>query len=288
MSDCVKTSISRCDMCGSDYPTSINVYRGKGIRIPSDNNHFNVLVFVLKGRVSVGDSIETKFIIDSGKFTLMDSSLLYFTTSDDDFVVTYHFNNILSNCTRTFSSRLLSFEGKDIDGDFPAVLEIKSQILNLITGVLDILKEKEVCSHYLNIKMEEMLISLTMFYPLEDLYAVFYRILSENPDFRTFVYSNFEHVNYSVEEFAKVANMSKVTFVRTFQKNFNQSPAVWLREKKCESIINDIVLTQIPFSELSYKYSFSSPAYFTLFCKKHWGKAPNELRKENLYRVRKV
>ena len=55
-----------------------------------------------------------------------------------------------------------------------------------------------------------------------------------------------------------------------------------------ESIINDIVLTQIPFSELSYKYSFSSPAYFTLFCKKHWGKAPNELRKENLCRVRKV
>ena len=38
----------------------------------------------------------------------------------------------------------MSFEGKDIDGDFPAVLEIKTQILNLITGVLDILKEMKI------------------------------------------------------------------------------------------------------------------------------------------------
>ncbi len=287
MNDITKAIINRCEMCGSDYPSTIKTYKGQNVRIFSDYNHFNVLIFVLEGEVKVGDVSDPRYVIGARNFTLMDSSLLYTTSGEETLVVSYHFNNILSNCTRTFLNRFLGFDEDKVLSDNDSVLPIKEQILGLVTGVMRVLDEQSVCSHYIDIKIEEMLISLTMYYSLEELFGVFHQIASENLDFRSFIMSNYEQVE-SVEEFAKVANMSKITFVRTFQKAFGISPAMWLREKRCESIISDIVLTQIPFSELSYKYSFSSPAYFTLFCKKRWGKTPNELRKEKLNRVCKM
>lgn len=289
MGECEKSLIRKCEMCGSGYPSSIKVYKGAGVNIYSDfNNQFNVLLFVVSGKIIIDNHNSPSQSISEGEFVLMEPKGRYSTVTEDSYVVAYHFNSILSNCTRTFLNRFLSYE-RVIDDKFSVCssLPIKSQIRNILLGVVSVLEETDVCPHYYDIKIEEMFICLTMYYSLDELFTIFYRLVSEDLDFRSFVYSNYEQVE-SVDNFAKLASMSKITFIRTFQKNFGISPSTWLRDKKCESIIKDIVLTQIPFSELSYKYSFSSPAYFTLFCKKRWGKTPNELRKEKVLNASKV
>lgn len=45
-------------------------------------------------------------------------------------------------------------------------------------------------------------------------------------------------------------------------------------------VYKDITMTDIPFSELADKYSFSSPAYFATYCKKTFGRNALELRRE--------
>lgn len=285
-----KINVKDCDICASNYPSIIEIHETEGAIVFNKCGCYSVLCFVLSGELSVIDENgqELNYTkIYSSQFTLINPFCTYIASTSQTKVVLFYFNAVLSSCTRTFLKRFLPVLKDAPRNDFPMVLELVPMIQNQIESMCELLKGKEVCPHYYDIKTEELFICLTLYYPLNELYKVFSSLITEDLDFRSFVLSNYMYV-HTVEEFAKLANMSRATFNRTFQKTFGMSTSVWLRDKMCEEIIKDIVLTKVAFSELAYKYAFSSPAYFTLFCKKRWGKTPNELRKENLQDVVKV
>ena len=82
----------------------------------------------------------------------------------------------------------------------------------------------------------------------------------------------------NVEKLAELANLSPTTFNRRFKKTFGISFAQWLEKRKAEDILRDIRMTDKTFSEIADAHGFSSAAYFTTFCKRHFGKTPKELR----------
>ncbi len=87
---------------------------------------------------------------------------------------------------------------------------------------------------------------------------------------------------FDVKEFAVRANMSLSTFNRRFKETFNDTAKNWLLLRKQEFVEHDITLSNLTFNEIAEKYSFSSTSYLVTFCKKYFGKTPNELRKEAL------
>ena len=107
----------------------------------------------------------------------------------------------------------------------------------------------------------------------------FWPILGEDIDFKDFILANYKRI-LDVKEFAGAANMSLSTFNRKFKETFNDTAKHWLMSRRDESIYKDITMTDIPFSELADKYSFSSPAYFATYCKKTFGRNALELRRE--------
>ena len=135
--------------------------------------------------------------------------------------------------------------------------------------------------HYHQIKREELFMYLRAGYTKEELAMFFSPVLGKNLDFKDFVLTHYKQI-FDVREFAQKANMSQSTFNRRFKESFNDTALKWLLARKSESILNDIVKSDLTFAEISEKYRFSSPSYFVTFCKKHYGKTAAVLRREGI------
>lgn len=135
------------------------------------------------------------------------------------------------------------------------------------------------CLHYQKLKRDEMFLYLRAYYPKHDLALFFRDFLGEDHTFKHYVLSHVDQCT-TLEELIEGSNMSRSTFIRHFKELFKEAPSKWMLQRKAQNIIRDIRFTTIPFSELSEKYKFSSPAYFATFCKKNFGKTPQQLREE--------
>ena len=85
-----------------------------------------------------------------------------------------------------------------------------------------------------------------------------------------------------VNELADMAHLSLVTFNRHFKKAFGETAARWLEKRRAEDLLREIQLTRKTFAEIALEFRFSSPAYLTTFCKRHFGKTPKQLRTDFL------
>lgn len=160
-------------------------------------------------------------------------------------------------------------------------LSFDERIESFVNLIVMALSDGLSCTHYHQIKREELFMYLRAGYTREELAMFFSPIIGTNIDFKDFVLTHYKQI-YDVKEFAEKANMSQSTFNRRFKETFNDTALHWLLARKSESILNDIVKSDLSFAEISEKYRFSSPSYFVAFCKKHYGKTAAELRKNGV------
>ena len=85
--------------------------------------------------------------------------------------------------------------------------------------------------------------------------------------------------NLSVDELAKLCNMSASTFKRKFNSVYKKSPAQYLLEKKIEKAILEISKNQKPITEIAYDCGFDSISTFNRNFKKHTSFSPTEFKK---------
>lgn len=134
-------------------------------------------------------------------------------------------------------------------------------------------------SYYQQVKRDEAFLLLLTFYSTEQLTLLFKDFLGHNNSFKYYVLTFANQYN-TLDELIQNANMSRSTFLRRFREVFHDSPHHWILQRKLKQILKDITTTQMPFSEISEKYHFSSPAYFATFCKQNFGKTPLKLRED--------
>lgn len=106
------------------------------------------------------------------------------------------------------------------------------------------------CIHYHQIKREELFMYLRAGYTKEELAMFFSPVIGKDLDFKDFVLSHYKQI-FDVKEFAEKANMSQSTFNRRFKESFNDTALQWLLARKSESILNDIVKSDLTFAEIS-------------------------------------
>ncbi|MCU0445729.1 MAG: helix-turn-helix domain-containing protein [Microscillaceae bacterium] len=84
--------------------------------------------------------------------------------------------------------------------------------------------------------------------------------------------------NLSLTEFAYLSGRSLATFKRDFDKQFGQSPARWLKERRLKlahSILNN---TQKPIAEIALAVGFEDLSHFARSFREQYGYVPSKLR----------
>lgn len=86
--------------------------------------------------------------------------------------------------------------------------------------------------------------------------------------------------NLSVEDLAKLSNLSLSSFKREFKAEFNDSPNNYLNLKKLERARELLKRTPMPISDIAYEVGFNDPLYFTRLFKKRTGTSPTTYRSD--------
>lgn len=240
--------------------------------------HETIVVFIMRGMLELENVYGDKQCVCSGMMFLLPKNFnLYFRVTKKVEAILCTYTPDINLCSRFSLKQLVRYAPKTFL-DKPYCLFMDDRI-KLFTEMLRVaLSEGLGCKHFHKIKREEFLIYLRIGYDKEELAQFFYPILAGNIDFKDFVLSNYREVK-DVKDFARKANMSLSTFNRNFKTSFNETAQKWLLVKKAENIMQDILMTDMTFYEISDKYHFSSSAYFAAFCKRNFNATPNEIRK---------
>lgn len=243
---------------------------------------FTLLVFLYEGEVEINYGIDGKFYLKAGNVFLLPKNLEIKITAGESAAkaLLCKFNTDIKMCSMYSLKQLEKYVPENQEKRIYC-LSFDERIKVFVNLIVMSLSDGLSCTHYHQIKREELFMYLRAGYTREELAMFFSPILSMNIDFKDFVLTHYKQI-YDVKEFAERANMSQSTFNRRFKETFNDTALKWLLARKSESVLNDIVKSDLSFAEISEKYRFSSPSYFVAFCKKYYGKTAAELRKKGV------
>ncbi len=238
-----------------------------------------LLAYIMEGEVEINYGINKNVHLKAGDFFLLPQNLSFMMKAIEDvIIITCLFNNGIPLCSQFSITQLVNYLPNSENQVFYS-LKADKRLKIFMSLLLDCLSDGLGCIHYQEIKRSELFIYLRTGYTKEDLALLFCPILGKDMDFKDFILSHYKKIS-SIVEFAEKANMSLSTFNRYFKKTFNETAYKWLLTRKSEDILNDILKSNLTIAEISVKYKFSSPSYFSTFCKKNYGKTAIELRKD--------
>jgi AraC-like DNA-binding protein len=239
---------------------------------------YNCLFFCMNGSISVSFGLQNYVLKKNtvGFFPLF-SEYKIEAMSDADIVINY-FNRPVDLCEKLALESLSSYISKKAH---TPIIKAKPALKMFMSNLVFYLGEGVSCKHFHEIKQKEMFFIFRFFYTKAEVAGLFAPIISQNLDFKKKVLNNYSNVN-SVKELAKSCNYSLSSFNRNFKNNFNENPYIWLQIQKLKYITGKLANKNIPFSQIIDEFGFSSPAHFTIYCKKHLNQTPSQFRKAHL------
>ena len=108
---------------------------------------------------------------------------------------------------------------------------------------------------------------------------------TRNFDEISFVIQNMNkeyHISYTLEDYARMCNMSKYHFLRVFKSITGASPLEYRNSIRLSHAKVKLQDTNYPISEIAESVGYSSAAYFSIAFKKSFGIAPSEFRKSEI------
>ena len=86
--------------------------------------------------------------------------------------------------------------------------------------------------------------------------------------------------SFSIEELAKLCNLSLSSFKREFKKVFNDTPANYINSKKIKKATELLKLSDLSINDIAYEIGFNDPSYFTRIFKNKTDYSPTAFRKK--------
>ncbi len=89
---------------------------------------------------------------------------------------------------------------------------------------------------------------------------------------------NFEQ-DITIEDLAKISNLSKSHFTKLFNGEMNVTPMVYLKTIRLQNAKKMLLANQLTITQISQQCGFNSPAYFTKLFKETFNETPKEFMK---------
>ncbi len=86
--------------------------------------------------------------------------------------------------------------------------------------------------------------------------------------------------NLSLEDYAKMLNLSLSSFKRHFVSVYRTSPGQWLQSQKLNNAYKLLLNTNKPITDISFESGFENSTHFSHLFKKRFGASPLHYRKE--------
>ena len=180
-------------------------------------------------------------------------------------------------------------------GDFPSVIkptnEKKSTLeipgSMLITHFIESLALYFAHPDLMNpdlllLKMKEIVLILMQTGDAGTLSSLFLDLYSPRQATISDVMENHLQSDLSIEELASLAGLSISTFKREFQKQFHDTPANYLKDKRLEETKKLLLKTDLSVSEICYRVGFKDIAHFSRSFKNKYQVSPSVFRSLNL------
>lgn len=137
------------------------------------------------------------------------------------------------------------------------------------------------CECMMRMKLDEVFWIIGGYYDPAIIGEVFSAMLRHEVDFKSFIVNNFMSAK-SVEDLAHLRGMSLRKFNKVFKDNFGVPPYTWMLERRAELVKERLADASVSFQEIMEEFKLSSPSHFTVFCRRHYGKTPTQVRRELL------
>lgn len=242
----------------------------------------SLMVFVVEGEVLIRYGTDKPFVVPAGRFFLVEPGTLFTGhQSSTTLVVTMAFVGSPQLCNiYTLENLVSDTQGAALPADPHFTLPIRPRLREFLDLTMHCLDDGLSCVHYHELKRAEFFQLVRAYYSKEELAALFRPLLGVDHDFRRQVLEAYARADCDVATLAARLNLSTATFQRKFKQTFHETAGKWLLDRKAERIIRQLKTTSLTFDQICFENGFSSPAYFSSFCKRIFGKSPTELRGE--------
>lgn len=237
------------------------------------------LFFVLEGGCYVACNEVRHHYVEAGNMVFIPrNSSAYMQPKQAGVSIVCSFVQTENFCSRFSFSQLINFLPADFEPTL-TVLPIRERIANFLQTLRACMDDGIDCNHFHELKLQELFILMRCYYSKEELAKLFYPIIGHDMDFKDFVLTHYLEPA-TITRFAEMANMSVDTFQRRFKEAFGMSAHKWVGLRKSELVYRDVLLSDKPFAAIADEYHMASQAYLTTFCKRHFGRTPQEIRSE--------
>lgn len=257
--------------CEFEY---VEIGRGQNRPVPESGKH--KLLFVLDGQIRILQA-ETRQLVENGRFTLLPVGasgrivavgpvrmlLLSFRTVEHVWPKA-KIKRLLAACPSPQPERTAL--------PIPAALSVFLNLLVLYTTEADIDK-----SLYTG-KDTELLSLLYTFCEPAGLAALFFPVLRNDTDFRSFVLANYQKVD-KASDLAELAGCSLVTLNRKFKEYFNDSAYQWMLKNRTEKIRQRLQHSSMSLTEIAREFGFYSSSELNRFCRSRFGMSAGKVRR---------
>jgi len=84
----------------------------------------------------------------------------------------------------------------------------------------------------------------------------------------------------SVEELAKLCNLSLSSFKREFKKIFNDTPSNFMNTERVKKAVELLKVSDFTISDIAYETGFNDPSYFARLFKNKMGVSPSTFQEK--------
>lgn len=84
--------------------------------------------------------------------------------------------------------------------------------------------------------------------------------------------------NLKLEEFAQLCHMSLSTFKKSFKEYFHTTPAAWLKQRKLDMALHQLLTSDLSISQISFESGFEDTSHFIRVFKQRHNLTPLQYR----------
>lgn len=155
----------------------------------------------------------------------------------------------------------------------------ESVIKNYIESLIFYFENPEMVSEeLLKLKLKELIILLAKTDNAAQIRVLLEALFTKDDlNFREIIEANLYN-NLSLEELAKLCNLSLSTFKREFEKQYEMPPATYIRKRKLEKAAQLLQGTSLRISDIAFDCGFNDLAHFSRSFQKEYHASPSEYR----------